>query len=270
MRMPLQQTRRSVLTASVGLAVAASSPALSTPHVPAFHRRRVTSGELRSAAAQHVRWCEDPSIGRRADFSDCDLSGLEFPNAHDDDMPNDEGLDFLNLSAADFTNADLSYCKAGNISFRRCHLHDARLSFSEFRAPGFVGTTLRRAKCDHVQWGQSTADESEDRAALMYVDGVRADFSSATIRGYIYSTTFVSARMVRANLAFSTFAGTFCQCETNSFYSADLSFATFRGSKLQMASFRKATIDQVDFDLAEISVQTRAQLYNSHPHLRIS
>lgn len=264
-----KQTRRFVLASSIGLATS-SSTALSAPYINSHHRRRITSSELRSAVAQHIRWYNDPSEGRRADFADCDLSGLEFPNVDDDDMPNDEELGFLNLAGADFTNADLSYSKAGSISFKRCHLHSAKLSFSEFRAPGFVGATLRRALCNHAQWGRATSEQSDDRAVLMYVDAGRADFSSATIRGYFYSSSFNSATMMRADLAYSTFAGTSCHIETNSFYLADLSTATFHRSKLESMRFVKAILDGVDFSSARISAQTYARLYESHPHLRFS
>jgi uncharacterized protein YjbI with pentapeptide repeats len=262
----MKHTRRTILGSGLALASSLSTESLSSPSIVVNHRHRVTDDELRSACAEHIRWRNNTAIGRRMSFADRDLSGLHFPDPNSPEMPNPEGLDFLCLNGSDFTNADLSFCSAGNIAFGRCHFQTAILSHSDFVSPGFSGATLWHAACRDVRWGHSDDKSSDQRAVIMDVSATRADFTQATIRGYFHRATFTAATMREADLSYCVFAG-FGESETNRFWSTDFSFAKFRHSQFDDARFEKASLDQADFQSARLSMRAQAGLYRSHPHL---
>lgn len=257
-------SRRDILSRSVGLAGTTTFAMAAVPHKNASGLRRVSQDELVSAIQQHALWYDDPSKGKRASFSDCDLSGLHFPDHGEEGFFNVESLDFLNLAGADFTNADLSYATGGNVSFKRCSLQNARLSFSTFLSPGFIGATLRQAKCDHVRWGSAEIHEPLDVAALMHVDAGRSDFSNARIHGYFYCSAFVGALMKGVDFSRSVFSGPESRIDYTSFYLADLTQAKFNQTDLRSVRFARANLEGADFSSSTMAGEVRASLLETH------
>src|SRR5258708_18479501 len=69
--------------------------------------RKVSQDELTSAIADHAAWLEDGEQGRRAVFSNCDLSGLDF-GSHVDSLNNLRGADFSGSDMTGVTGRDVS------------------------------------------------------------------------------------------------------------------------------------------------------------------
>lgn len=262
----MKHTRRTILSSGLAIASGISTEAMSSPSI-IVKRRRVTDNELWSACAEHVRWRNDPTTGRRMSFADRDLSGLRFPDPSSSGLPNPEGLNFLCLNGSDFTNADLSFCQGGNIAFARCHFQTAILSNSDFASPAFATATFWHSVCRHVRWGHSNDESSDQRAVMTYLHATKSDFTGATIRGYFHQTTFNTATMREADLSYCTFAGSH-QCDSNNFWAADLSCSRFCYSSIDNARFTKANLDQTDFHGARLGIPTKAGLYKSHPDLQ--
>lgn len=133
--------------AFLGLLAVAAKPraSLSSPAVSQNHLKRVTQSELDDAIELHSRWLNGDAHGRRAVFSNRDLSGLDFGRSRSE---------LVVLRGADFTEADLTGIQGNEVNFHCASLQGARLSYSNLIAPIFSGATLRRAECKSVVWGR--------------------------------------------------------------------------------------------------------------------
>jgi uncharacterized protein YjbI with pentapeptide repeats len=161
---------------------AISIAATAAPFLVASARAKVSQEELNDAIVSHGNWLRDLRTGKRADFSERDLSGLRFSN---------EQTKLVNLRGADFTAADMTGVTGGDVSFLRASLHDAHLSSSRFERVCFIHASLRRARCSDVVWGWDAASMREPgrvdpyhSSGFQHTDASHADFSRATIRGF--------------------------------------------------------------------------------------
>jgi len=254
--------RRGFIT---GIFAAVSGAVISEVQSPAIARqvrRRVTQSELDDAIEQHHRWLEEPAIGRRACFPNCDLSGLTF---------NTSGDKLVSLRGADFTEADLSGIVGGDINFHRASLQCANLSHSELRAPIFSGATLWRAICNDAVWGWATCSASvlpDDRAiaetaCFMHTDFRYAEINRARVRGYFFDASLQDASLVDADLSFSVFAGRTFESET-SFAGARLIRTNFRNATITAARFKSAVIQNANFAGATLEPDVAAILKCRH------
>ena len=102
--------RRSFLKA-IGCAAGAlpGTSALCSPSVGRHHKRRVSQGELETAIELHAYWMTNDPRGKRAAFSNCDLSGRDFMT---------DRTEIINLHGADFTEADLIFVTGNEVNFR--------------------------------------------------------------------------------------------------------------------------------------------------------
>jgi uncharacterized protein YjbI with pentapeptide repeats len=234
----------------------AVSAAVGSSVVPAVIRPRpirVSQDELATSIISHGAWLEDPSRGVRAQFSNRDLSGLDFAS---------EANRFANLRGADFTGADMTGVTGRDVSFLRASLQDARLSWSHFDRVTFCHASLRRSKCDNAAWGWHAASQHNptpadpaDLSSFQYTDAGLADLSRATIRGFFYEANFVAAKLIEADFSHSDFCGTGFSWTT--FHSADVSMAKFKFAKLSHVNFSKAKCTGTDFSSAEVGYRAR-------------
>jgi hypothetical protein len=141
--------RRSFLKA-IGCAAGAlpGTSALCSPSVGRHHKRRVSQGELETAIELHAYWMTNDPRGKRAAFSNCDLSGRDFMT---------DRTEIINLHGADFTEADLIFVTGNEVNFRHASLQRSRLCWSHFKLPCFWDANLRGAECNNVVWGWPSA-----------------------------------------------------------------------------------------------------------------
>jgi uncharacterized protein YjbI with pentapeptide repeats len=240
--------------------LAAAFGALATPSSPVIGhgRRRVTQGELDDAIAQHRRWLEDRTVGRRADFTSCNLAGLDFGFDHPDQVV---------LRNADFTDADLSGIRGNDVNFHHGSLQYANLSGSHLKAPVFSNAVLTGADCRRVVWGWPSTrgplvpgyqmQPPEHAAVLMTAMLSKAIFDRGRIRGYFYDCSLTAASLVATDLSQSQFAGS---SGANRFGMAKLIETRFRYTQIAEAAFKKAVISRADFLGARLDPQIARDL----------
>ncbi|MEH2566746.1 pentapeptide repeat-containing protein [Bradyrhizobium sp. AZCC 2289] len=241
-------TRRSFFNSTTAAAAAASVDALAMPNILKARHRRISQSELTAAIEQHAVWLEDGNRGKRAVFSDCDLTGLTFHNSSDA---------FVNLRGSDFTGADLTGVIARDISFLWASLQNARLSWSRLEKLTFSHANLRCAECDNVLWGWDATSLANpghanpcDGSSFQYTYGGKANFARAAIRGFFHEAHFAGCNFADARLSYSEFCGTGFSAST--FYEADLTRTKFNFAKLSHVRFRHANCTYTDFTNAEI------------------
>jgi uncharacterized protein YjbI with pentapeptide repeats len=237
----MKLARRTLLLGGAFCSIAPASN--SAPQVLQKKRRRISQGELDEAMEAHEAWLTDGNQGRRAVFTEADLSGLDFRSDQDA---------LLDLRGADFTNADLTGIRANLVSFSYASLHSARLSWSRLKRPSFISATLRYATCDNVTWGwddRMTPDHSwadkGDGAAFLHADAARSNFERSKIRGFFVDTRFTCANLCEADLSYSMFVGG--SGESNSFFETNLSRTIFRSTIIRAARFSTQICDGADF-----------------------
>jgi uncharacterized protein YjbI with pentapeptide repeats len=243
----MNPTRRQLLTTLAGAGVF-------SPNVAVAHRRRVSQRELDAAIANHATWLEDGSRGARAEFSRCDLSGLDFGAALNA---------LVNLRGSDFTGADLTGATGGAVSFLRSSLHGAHLSWSHLKSPMFSYASLRGAVCDNAVWGWNDRQMSNparpspaEGADFQHTDaGGGAVFTWAAIRGLFVEAKFCGANLKEADFSYSRFYG--ARFSETSFFAANLTQAKFNFADISAARFREAKLIDTDFTNADIAYDVK-------------
>jgi uncharacterized protein YjbI with pentapeptide repeats len=229
-----------------------------SPSAPAVHRRGrpISQTALNDALANHRRWQEDASCGKRADFAGRDLSGLDFG------IDNPEQVQFR---GADFTQADLSGIRGNDVNFYHASLQHANLSYSHLKAPVFRGAILYQADCKDVVWGWPARDTplcpgkvaASDQAVFMSTCLHGVKFDRARVRGYFNDCSLSAASLVSADFSQSEFSG---NDSYNRFAGAQLVKTKFRLASIVSARFDKATIESADFLGARLHPRIAAHL----------
>jgi uncharacterized protein YjbI with pentapeptide repeats len=203
---------------------------------------RLSQPELDEAIRLHTRWLVDINTGQRCALAGHNLSGLRFGHA---------GRAIVNLSGADFTQADLSGTEADDILVHHCSFNGARFDGCHWRQPVFAFADLRRASAKGVKWGTpGPRDPSEPpRADFSHAVLRDADLTEARICGYFYGAKLIGASLVQADLSHSNFLGP-------KHYEMTFSGAQMRGAKLRhcqisSASFFNADCTNTDFSHTE-------------------
>jgi uncharacterized protein YjbI with pentapeptide repeats len=130
--------RRRLLLAAAAAATVSSRPA------PGYTRDRVSQEELNEAIRLHAMWLGDMNTGQRCSFARRQLSGLTFELSRGDP---------IDLSGADFTQADLSGTRADDILVHRCSFNGATFDQCRWLRPVFAHADMRRISAKNVQWG---------------------------------------------------------------------------------------------------------------------
>jgi uncharacterized protein YjbI with pentapeptide repeats len=231
--------RRHLLFAAGAVATTTCQPAYG-------HRRakRVSQAELDEAIRLHGMWLTDINIGQRCMFGGRDLSGLQFGVL---------GGEPINLSGADFAQADLSRTVADDILVHHCNFNGAKFDGGRWRRPVFVYADLRRVSAKGVIWGTPGRRGSAIRSPADFSHTVLhdADLTEARICGSFYGTKLTRASLVRANLSLSDFLGP--SHYEMSFSGANLSGAKLRHCYISSASFSNADCSGADFSHCVIS-----------------
>lgn len=231
---------------------------LFSPAAPAVHRRgrHIGQSALSGALADHARWQEDPTRGRRANFAGRDLSGLDF------------GIEYpeqVQLRGADFTQADLSGIRANDINFYHASLQHANLSHSHLKAPVFRGAILHHADCRDAVWGWPAMASplcpgkvaASDQAVFMSACIHGANFDRARVRGYFNDCSLSGASLCFADFSQSDFSG---NESDNRFAGARLVETKFQYATIRSARFDKAIVEGADFLGAQLHPRIAAHL----------
>jgi uncharacterized protein YjbI with pentapeptide repeats len=235
-------TRRAIVTSAL-LGVVPTKP------IATGHRRRITQGELDNAIDQHGRWLDRRDSGRRANFSSCDLSGLDFGWSDPRQVV---------LRGADFTEADLQGVRANDVNFHYASFQYANLSFSHLKAPVFSCANLSEANCHDAVWGWPKLDPAQPIARVVHPSehavfiGARLTgvcFDQARVRGYFNDCSLVGASLAFADFSQSQFAG---KDGVNRFAHAKLLQTKFHFASISSALFNRAVIQDADFFGAEL------------------
>jgi uncharacterized protein YjbI with pentapeptide repeats len=245
--------RRKFLAATT--AAAASISSVIFPGRARSHSAKVSQDELISAIEQHAIWLDDCSRGKRAEFANRDLSGLDFLCEQDR---------LVNLQGSDFTGADLTGVTGNNVSFLRSSLHGAILSGSFLKKPTFSYASLRSAICEGVIWGWDDRHMSNparpgpaEGAAFQHTDaGGGANFKRAALRGLFVEANFNGANLREANFSYSLFYG--ARNFETSFFATDLTRAKFNCADVRAARFRNAIL--TDVVIANADIDDRVKL----------
>jgi len=232
--------------------------------VQACERRiRVSQHELDEAIRLHGMWVADINTGQRCAFPGRDLSGLHFGVL---------GGRPVDLSGADFAQADLSGTEADDILVHHCSFNGTKFDGCRWRQPTFAFADMRRASAKGVEWGDPDRRYSAEGLPADFRHTVlsNADLTQARIRGQFYGTKLVSACLVRADLSLSIFLGprdremTFsaaklsgaklrhCQISSVSFFHADCSGTDFSHSVFSDVRMTGCDLNQARFSEAEI------------------
>jgi uncharacterized protein YjbI with pentapeptide repeats len=219
---------------------------------------RVSQDELDEAIQLHERWLDDINTGRRCMLERRDLSGLKFGGS--DENP-------VNLTGADFSQANLAETEADDILVHHCNFQGARFDGCHWRQPVLAYTDMRRVSAKRAEWGTPAPRGTAERSPADFSHAVLfdADLSEARICGFFYGTKLRDASLVRADLSFSDFQGP--NCET-SFSGAQSKDAAFRCCNISSTSFFQADCSGADFTYSVFSAvrMTSCRLRNACFH----
>jgi uncharacterized protein YjbI with pentapeptide repeats len=234
----MRRARRNFLLTAATLVTLQLKPAMSE------ERARVTQAELDEAIWLHGMWLADINSGRRCTFGGRDLSGLVFGALRGDP---------INLSGADFVQADLSGTQADDILVHNCNFNGARFDECHWRRPVFAYADMRRASAKRVIWGEPKGDQLLSRvpADLSHAGLTDSDLTEAQIYGYFYGTRLGGSTLVGADLSKSEFLGP--KHHDMSFAGANLSGANLSGCRLSSVSFFRANCSRADFSNTVLS-----------------
>jgi uncharacterized protein YjbI with pentapeptide repeats len=205
---------------------------------------RVSQPELDEAIRRHGMWLADINTGQRCMFSGRDLSGLQFGSL---------GGATVNLSGADFTQADLSGTEADDILIDHCSFNGAIFDNCHWRQPVFAFADLRRTSAKQVTWGAPGPRDllEPPRADFSHAALHDADLTEASICGFFYGTKLVRARLCHADLSYSNFLGP--KFYETTFSGAQMIGAKLRHCQISSVSFYNANCTKVDFSHSDFS-----------------
>jgi uncharacterized protein YjbI with pentapeptide repeats len=205
---------------------------------------RVSQPELDEAIRLHAMWLANINDGQRCIFSGRDLSGLRFGT---------QGGPPVDLSGADFTQADLSGTEADDILIHHCSFNGATFDSCHWRQPVFAFADLRRASAKQVTWGTpGPRDPLEPpRADFSHAALHDADLTEAKISGFFFGTKLVRTRLCHADLSYSNFLGP--KFYETTFSGAQMIGAKLRHCQISSVSFYNANCTKVDFSHSDFS-----------------
>jgi uncharacterized protein YjbI with pentapeptide repeats len=234
----MNMDRRHLLFAAGALVTSASVKA-QKPN----HNNRVSQNELDEAVRLHEKWLEDVNTGQRCMFGGRDLSGLQFGALRDGP---------INLSGADFAQADLSETEADDLLVHHCNFNGANFNGSRWHRPVFAYADMRRTTAKRARWGTSGPRGSEENSPADFSHAVllNADLSNAQVCGFFHGTKLRDASLLRADLSLSDFQGPHFE---TSFSGAQLNGALFRHCNISSTSFFNADCSGADFSYAAFS-----------------
>jgi uncharacterized protein YjbI with pentapeptide repeats len=171
----MQMNRRHILlgagtTATTGL----------RPELARTQNKRVSQPELDEAIRLHAMWLANINDRQRCVFSGRDLTGLRFGS---------QGGPPINLSGADFTQADLTGTEADDILIHHCSFNGAIFDNCHWRQPVFAFADLRRASAKRVIWGSAGPRDPLEppRADFSHAALHNADLTEAKVCGFFYA-----------------------------------------------------------------------------------
>jgi uncharacterized protein YjbI with pentapeptide repeats len=229
--------RRNLLIATAAIATTSLSARANT-------QGKLTQQELDEAIRLHGLWLADMNSGQRCVLGGHDLSGLKFGVI---------GGEPINLSGADFTQADLSGTEADDLLVHHCSFNGATFDGCHWRQPLFAFADIRRASAKRVIWGTpGPRDPAEaPRADFSHAVLNDADLTEAVICGYFYGTKLGGASVIKADLSHSEFLGP--THYEMSFAGANLSGAKLHDCRVSSVSFFNADCSKADFSRAIFS-----------------
>lgn len=219
---------------------------------------RVSQAQLDEGIRMHQAWLNGDPGGKRAVFAGRNLSGLVFPSAD---------VGFIDLSAADFTEADLcGTTAAGLISFKHVSFYRAHLDSSVFLLPAFEKSDMRCVRAHDAVWG------SERKPALISAATMgKGTFTRARVFAFFEEVYAHDSCWESADLSFSRFLGDlrhrgtsfsrsvmrrtrFCHCWFNgaSLNGADCTAADFRQAIFMHVHLKRAVLTGINVEGAQL------------------
>ena len=179
--------------------------------------KKLTQEQANEVVRLHGMWLREEEGGVRADFSECDLHGINLQDAdlQDADLRG-ANLERANLQDADLRGADLqdAYLRGANLvgaDLRGAYLRGANLERADLQDTYLRGANLERANLQ---------DADLERANLQGADLERANLQDANLR----DADLRGANLERANLEDADLQDTYLQ-------DANLERANLRGAK---------------------------------------
>lgn len=175
-------------------------------------QKKIEKSEFDTIMEEHKKWLENRECGKRADFSDKDLSGMDL-----------SGLDF-------------SYAKMDGVNLHKSNLSGANLSYADLNRAFMMEVDLSGAIIDHagflaVDIAHSMLDECNGEGAFFTF----ACMWDCSIKNAIlHDTSFLEAKV--------------CDCD---FTGSDLINSCFTGADLDNAIFNDTNLKNTDFCYAQ-------------------
>lgn len=155
--------------------------------------RKITEEELEIICAKHVLWLHDVG-GERADFSHCDLSGLDLQNKKllNANFSNyrcyNTSFGNAEICFSEFDNADICNCDFGFVSGDECSFRNASIICSDFRNAAmwhanFTGADMTGTTMDGAQIRNACFDSTKMSADLLEM--VQYNFCSENEEAWI-------------------------------------------------------------------------------------
>lgn len=145
--------------------------------------RKPTKAEVNKILEDHNLWRGDRSKGKKADFSNLNLTGFNF--------------DEISLCSVSFEDSNLT-----KASFRKTNLYGANLNGARLYEANFEGAELERANLEGAN-----AKKANFKGAILYHANLSdANFNYTNLTGadlrnsHIYATSFFKANLKHARL----------------------------------------------------------------------
>lgn len=213
--------------------------------------RKLTQEEVAAIIDSHAKWLArtdkrnsgETEDGRRADFSDADLTGFDFSGA---DL---RGANFSgsNLKDAKFVGTKLDGARFINASICNTDFSRAELKGADFFRADGLSSKFAGAILTHANFAKALLWDSD----LSGADLTNADLHAAQLCDTLFcNATLVDADLSRADLDYAHFSH--ADCKNAIFdYTANTYWAHFDEADLTGASFYGTGIRQEDIEEAK-------------------
>ena len=213
--------------------------------------RKLTQEEVAAIIASHAKWLAraenrntgETDGGRRADFSDADLTGFDFSGA--------------DLREANFSGSNLKDAKFAGTKLDGARFINASICNADFSRAELNGADFFRADCFSAKFTGAILTHSNLAKALLWdsdlsgADLTNSDLHAAQLCDTLFcNATLADADLSRADLDYAHFSH--ADCKNAIFdYTANTYWAHFDDADLTGASFYGTGIKQEDLEEAK-------------------
>lgn len=207
--------------------------------------RTCTQSEIEAQVKKHALFYKGRLGGTRADFSFCDLSGLDLSSKDFRDAE---------FSGAILANADLSHSKFDAATFFGADLRGADLRYASFVRADFRGACLRGVRGDFANFFEADMREGviAERAAMGLLNYLFHDIDNPLAPPLVLSGS--ALELIKGNSDPTMYADfSDASLRGTTFEEANLKSAVLRGADLSEANFKSADLSDADLGSAVIN-----------------